>query len=157
MPRELTLPAPDGHTYQIGTLDAMQQWAIAKRFLNQVHLRREAWEQAEKAAGRNPDENTWTDGSGDNRKGFREPSLESLLSGMSDEDSQTVIHTAMRAVTRRGEQGGWFPVMTQGTNKMQFADMKMEALIALTFAVMRDNIDSFFTTEQPDSTASKTA
>jgi hypothetical protein len=143
MPRELTLPAPDGHTYQIGTLDAMQQWAIAKRFINQANSRKEAWER----------END----NSDNSKTFREPSLESLLSGMSDEDSQTVIHTALRAVTRRGEQGGWFPVMTQGTNKMQFADMKMEALIALTFAVMRDNIDSFFTTEQPDSTVPKTA
>lgn len=148
MPREITLPPPDGHTYTIGTLDAMQQWAIAKRFINQVHLRRDSWEQAEKLAGRNPN---------DNPNGFREPSLESLLSGMSDEDSQTVIHTAMKAVTRKGEQGGWFPVMTQGANRLQFADMKMEALIALTFAVMRDNIDSFFTTEQQGSPASNPA
>jgi len=155
MSREITLPAPDNHTYIIETLDAMQQWAIAKRFLNQVHLRRETWEQAEKSAGRNPDENVWVDSKGDNHTGFREPSLESLLSGMSDEDSQTVIHTALRAVKRKGEQGGWFPVMTQGANRVQFGDMKMEALIALTFAVMRDNIDSFFTTEQQDSTAPK--
>jgi hypothetical protein len=136
--RELTLPAPDGNTYQIGTLDAMSQWTIAKRFLSYVRKEREAWEKEEMGAGRTPED-----------VNYREPSLNGILSGMSDEDSQIVINTALRAVTRRGEQGGWFPVMTQGTNRLQFADMKMEALIALTFAVMRDNIDSFFIIEQP--------
>lgn len=139
MPREITLPAPDSHTYLIGTLDAMQQWAIAKRFLNQVRKEREAWEAVNKEVD------------------FSEPSLNSLLSAMSDDDSKTVINIAMGAIQRKGDNGGWFPVMTQGTSKMQFADMKMEALIALTFAVMKDNIDSFFTTEQPDSTAPKPA
>lgn len=142
MPRELTLPAPDGHTYSIGTLDAMQQWAIAKRFLSQVHKERDAWELAERNAGRTPDD-----------KDYKEPSLNFILSGMSDEDSNKVIATALTAVQRRADTGGWSPVVTHGTNRLQFSDMKMEALIALTFAVIRDNIDSFFTTEQPDSTA----
>jgi|SRR5882757_7332422 len=136
MPRELTLPAPDGHTYLIGTLDAMQQWAIAKRFLTQVRKDREAFEQANK--------NTEAE--------YSEPSLNFILSAMSDEDSSKVINTALIAVQRKGENGGWSPIMTAGTNRLQYADMKMEALIALTFAVMRDNIDSFFTTEQPSST-----
>lgn len=146
MPREITLPPPDGHTYSIGTLDAMQQWAIAKRFLSQVNKERTAWELAEKNAGRVPDEST-----------YREPSLNFILSGMSDEDSNKVISTALVAVQRKNENGGWSPVVTLGTNRLQFSDMKMEALIALTFAVIRDNIDSFFTIEQPDLTAPKTA
>lgn len=136
MPRELTLPAPDGHTYQIGTLDAMQQWAIAKRFLTQVRKEREAWEKDPSNA----------------ELEYREPSLNFILSALSDEDSSKVINIALTAVQRKGDNGGWFPVMTKGMNMLQFADMKMEALIALTFAVMRDNIDSFFTTEQPSST-----
>jgi hypothetical protein len=141
MPREITLPAPDSHTYLIGTLDAMKQWAIAKRFLNQARKEKEQWESNPANQG----------------KEFQGPSLESLLSALSDEDSNTVINTALGAVQRKGDNGGWSPVMTQGTKMLQFADMKMEALIALTFAVMRDNIDSFFTTEQPDSTVAKSA
>lgn len=136
--REITLPPPDGHTYQIVTINAMEQWTIAKRFLSYVGKEREAWEQKEKSAGRVPDI--------DNYKGS---SLEGVLSGMSDEDSQTVIYTALKAVKRQEAQGGWSKVLTEGTNRLQFSDMKMEALIALTFAVMRDNIDSFFITEQP--------
>lgn len=137
--REITLPPPDGNTYQIGKLDAMQQWTIAKRFLNYSQKERDAWERGEMAAGRIV-----------NLENFRGSAIQDVLSGMSDEDSQIVINTALRAVKRRGEQGGWSDVMTQGTNRLQFADMKMEALIALTFAVMKDNIDSFFSTEQPN-------
>lgn len=136
--REITLPAPDGNTYQIGKLDAMQQWAIAKRFKNYALAHLEKWQKIEVESGKDA-----------NLERYKEPSLEAVLSGMSDEDSQTVINTALRAVTRRGEQGGWFPVMTVGANKMQFSDMRMEAMIALTFAVMSENIYSFFTTEQP--------
>jgi hypothetical protein len=146
MSREITLPMPDGHTYLIENLDAMQQWAIARRFLNQARKEHEIWEQAEKNASRNPD-----DGS------YQEPSLHGILSAMSDEDSRAVIYMAMNAVKRKADNGGWFPVITKGANMLQFADMKMEALIALTFAVMKDNIDSFFTTEQRDSIASNPA
>ena len=136
--REITLPPPDGNTYQIGKLNAMDQWTIAKRFLSYVQKEREEWEQKEIAAGRTPD-----------IANYRGSSLESVLSNLSDEDSQTVIYTALRAVMRKESQGAWSDVLTKGTNRLQYADMKMEALIALTFAVMRDNIDSFFTTEQP--------
>jgi hypothetical protein len=136
--REITLPPPDGNTYQIGKLSAMEQWTIAKRFLSYVQKEREAWEQKEVSEGRTPD-----------IANYRGSSLESVLSNLSDEDSQAVINTALRAVKRQEAQGGWSDVMTKGTNRIQYADMKMEALIALTFAVMRDNIDSFFTTEQP--------
>jgi len=143
MPRELTLPSPDGHTYLIGTLDAMQQWSIAKRFLSQVRKERDAWEFTyERNTGRKPEEDS-----------YREPSLNFILSAMSDEDSKQVIAVALTAVQRKHDQGGYAQIITPGTNRLQFSDMKMEALIALTFAVMRDNIDSFFTTGQPDSTA----
>lgn len=157
MPREITLPAPDSHTYLIGTLDAMKQWAIAKRFFSQARKEREEWEQKEISAGRKPEDFKWLDGKGNEHFGFKDPGLYSLIYAMSDEESNVVIYTSLLAVQRKGDNGGWFPVMTQGTNRLQFADMKMESLIALTFAVIEDNIDSFFTTEQPDSTVAKPA
>lgn len=140
--RELELPKPDGGTYSIGKLGPMDQWKITKRFMAQVKRNFDRWTREEKIAGRNPKE-------GD----FSEPSLEFTLSEMSDEDSGIIIATALSAVQKKQDGGAWAPVLAPGTTRIQFAEMQQEAMIALTVAVIMDNITSFFPSGQPNSPA----
>lgn len=146
MPRELTLPSPDGHTYSIGTLNALDQWKIAKRFIEQSSRDWDAWVLSERNAGREP-----------NRDNYFQPAVPVMFSRMSDENSIAVIGIALGVVQRRQDQGGWSPLLTPGTKLLQFADMRQEAMIALTFAVIQDNIESFFPLEQQNTTVAPQA
>jgi hypothetical protein len=66
------------------------------------------------------------------------------LSKMTDEDVDYVVDTCLAVCKRKAtERGGWVNVMN-AAGGIQFADMQMDALLALTAAVIEKDIMPFF-------------
>jgi hypothetical protein len=72
-----------------------------------------------------------------------------VFSKMTDEDVDYIINECLSACKR--EQSGWHAVMKNGV--LMYQDIQLDTLMALTFAVIQENLGSFFPTSQPKSTS----
>lgn len=72
------------------------------------------------------------------------------VSEMSTEDSEWIVKTCLSVVTVWNGRS-WTPIMTNG--QLMFDDMEMMAMIQLSFAVIQDNLGSFFPGAQPNGSA----
>lgn len=62
---------------------------------------------------------------------------------MSNEDSEYVINTCLGAVFRSQSGGAWVPVMPV-PGQLQFEDIQLPAMLALTWRVLQENLAGFF-------------
>jgi hypothetical protein len=70
------------------------------------------------------------------------------ISDMSQQDSEFILKTCLSVCTRRNPAGQWGRV-TAPNGELMFEDIDMMGMMQLTFAVIQDNLGSFFPGAQP--------
>lgn len=73
------------------------------------------------------------------------PMVAGELSQMTDADSEYVIHKCLAVVKRKDETGGWAKMMDG--RSLMFQDIKLNTMIGLVLAVIKENMGDFFTIE----------
>jgi hypothetical protein len=126
MAAELTIA---GHEYRTGTLNAIQQFHIARR-LAPIIAKLGA------ASGENATPLSAFD------------SLAEGISKLTDEDCDYVINLCMGTV-RRKVGDTWLPAWNVKVNQPQYADIELPALIQLTLAVVQDQLGGFMIDQLP--------
>jgi hypothetical protein len=74
------------------------------------------------------------------------------LADMSKEDSEFVLYTCLRNTMRDNGAGGWARVMADN-GAMMFEDIDAWTMLQLTWAVIQDNLGSFFGEPLPNGSA----
>jgi hypothetical protein len=128
----------NGHTYQIGNLDAKRQFHVVRRLAPVLA--------AGGAAAR-----AWLQRADAGASGGDVASLDGLfaafgplaeaLGGMTDEATDYVINTCL-AACRRQNGGTWALVATQG-GAIMFSDLTMAEMLRLTLLVLQENLSGF--------------
>ena len=130
----------DGVTYRIGKLNAIQQFHIARRMAPVLAVLGEsvgALVSLLPKPGQQVGDTELPDGV--------IPALASaaeVMAQMSDADSEYVIYTCLGVVARK--QGEVYAPILGPQRQFMFSDIEMPAMLQLTFAVVKDNLGSFF-------------
>lgn len=145
MARELELA---GQTYNIGTLDTMKQFHVARRLGPAIWaLLISALGSVRQVAPEGGDTtikdvfNKLNDAQFKNVFAGAIGPLVGILSSMDDETSEFVIKTCLGVVTRQQGQG-WAPVQSKEGHFM-FSDIDMTVMMQLVFATIRENLQNF--------------
>lgn len=118
---------PDGHTYELGRLDAKKQFHLTRR-LAPIFLSGGA--AAVKLGGSDEDM-------------FKVmQALIDPVSSMKDEDIDYIIDSCLDVVKRKISDKGWAPVRANGM--LMYADLDMATMVQLTVKVMVENLGGFF-------------
>lgn len=147
-----------GQKYRIGTLNARQQYHVARKLSPFVAAFIEVASKAPppvpEGEGEAKPDNVipfafkmgqpipMTASGYAQLAGMIEP-IGKALADMSMEDSDFVINTCLSAVTR-WQGAGWANVIEVRTGQLMFADMQMPTMIHLVWEVIQENILSFF-------------
>lgn len=141
-----------GHTYKTARLDAMSQWAVARRLAPVVAktltpdlIKRGVALMPKFAAMQgNKDTNAMEDPAfGEFLEliaSLANPFMEAMAE-MPDEHSEFVINTCLRA-THRQQGPGWAPVKS-GSAPIQFADIDMVVMLQIVVRVVLFNLAGF--------------
>jgi hypothetical protein len=135
-----------GNKYRIGRMNAKKQWNIARRLMPVLA-------ELIKAAKEIPEGTTPEQQSPENAEKFLEKISEPLadsFSRITDENSDYIIDTCL-AVCERAQGPAWAPLMRGGN--LMFQDLDMTTMLGLTFAVIRENLGDFFSSDQPNTSA----
>lgn len=120
----------NGNTYRSIKMDALKQWHVFRR-LSPVIVQSLTPELIKAIQD--------TKNDGDPLRLF-EPFVQAL-GGMSDADTEYVIHTCLSVVQR--QQGhAWAPVSVN--NSLMFQDLDLMTLGRIVFQVITDNLSNFF-------------
>lgn len=122
-----------GHEYQIGRLEPMAQFHVARR-LGPVYNAFGSMALAS-ASGASP-------------AAKLQPIVEAV-SKLSDEDSEYVIQTCL-AVVKRYDADKWCAVRAS-SGKVMFMDIDLMTMLTLVWAVVQENLASFFPAAPPAS------
>lgn len=135
-----------GHQYQIGRMNAIQQFHVMRRLHGVCGSLGEAFRQVQRLGGATAVEKMVANRDADKSLDVLrvvEPVLRAL-GGMSDEDVNYVLHNCLSVVERQQAQtSGWARVMPQ-PGVLMFMDIEMPQMLALTWHVLRINLANFF-------------
>jgi len=129
----------DGQDYQIGRLDAITQFNVARRLAPLVA--------GIAKAGQLPDLNP--SDAGEFMSAIAEPLCRALAS-LSDDDTDYVIRHTLVAVTRKMATG-FAPVLARNTSRLMYDDISMTTMLKLVFEVLKENLGDFFSFAPPES------
>jgi hypothetical protein len=148
-----------GATYRVGQLNARKQWNVTKRLLKplaeigKIGANKTPPKTVSEAEPETAPETTPQDF-------FDQVSgpLADAISSISDADSDYIIDTCLAVCDR--QQGTtevkiWAPLMRGGN--LMFQDLDMPTMLGLTIAVLKENLQGFFSSDQPASSASAAA
>ncbi|HVI10231.1 MAG TPA: hypothetical protein VND65_18215 [Candidatus Binatia bacterium] len=139
-PAEVTVK---DQTYRVGRLDARTQWKITKRLLEPLA---EIGKLGSDGSAANPDPTKFFDQvSGP---------LAKAISSIKDEDSDFIIDKCL-AVCHRKQGDVWAPLVRGGNLMFSDLNQDMVAMLSITFAVLKENLGNFFSSDQLDSSASE--
>lgn len=128
----------EGFSYSIGKLDGMNQFHVVRRLSPLLAPLAEAFKKAKEK---------------DVPFDFIDVALGPLsevVSTMSDTDVEYVINKCMSVCRRKTETGTWAPVFVKNGGLM-YQNMSMTTMLRLTVSVVKENLGSFFLTEQQPS------
>jgi hypothetical protein len=134
-----------GITYQVGKLNAFEQLHVARRLAPMLGDLVSIFKQ-------HP--NLISDGESDGESAesrILELALGPLshtFAKMSNEDVDFIVNTCLSACQRKQERG-YAKVFVNG--HLMFQDIQLDTLLGLTFAVIEENLGSFFPTGRPAS------
>lgn len=120
----------DGSRYQVGKLNALQQFHLARRLA--PVLATMGVSMAQLKAGSNLDLSDFTEMLG--------PVAE-VLAKMSDADANYIIHTSLSVVSREQGSDRWAPVCVSGN--MMFVDIEMPAMLRMVVETLQVNLLNF--------------
>jgi hypothetical protein len=121
----------NGHSYRFGKIDAMKQFHVVRRLapaLASVGLSLGRLKQLANVAD------------------LLGPAFE-VIAKMSDEDSNYIIYTCLRAVSRKDGQGagtGWMPLVPSSQDMLAYQDIELPEMLQLVMWVLRVNLEGFF-------------
>ena len=137
-----------GVVYEIGKLDAMKQFHLARRIAPIMTA-------LAGAAGNIGDFGKAKEG-GQLFTSLLGPVFEEI-SKKSDEEIDHIIFPCLAAVRRQIAGGGWAQVKVAGANKLMYEDMDATVIMRLTMEVIEANLASFFHFAAPTSPATEDA
>lgn len=120
------------HTYRVGKLDAMRQFHVTRRLLPILTTLGLTADKLKAVSA---------DASKDDALLLVAGPIADIISKMSNEDVDYVIHTCM-SVVRRKDGERWAPVLS-GVH-FQYQDITMPTMVRLTIEVVRENMAGFF-------------
>jgi hypothetical protein len=150
-----TEPNIDGIQYRTGQLNAKLQFHVARRLAPVIaSISALATDgQAAPAPLNGTGEDMAATGQPDNAKFFAV--LADAIRALPDTDCDYVLSTCMSVVMRR--QGDhWIPVWNKASDQPQFADITLNVLMQLTFAVIQDNLGGFMPAPLPSGSPTST-
>ena len=133
----------NGKNYRFGKIDAIKQFHIVRRLapaLASVGLSLAKLKQTANASD------------------LLAPAFD-VISKMSDEDSEFVIYTCLRAVQRQDGQGagvGWVSLVPTSQNVVAYNDIDLPTMMQLVMWALRANLEGFFsglTVETPSASS----
>ena len=128
----------EGHDYQIGILDVMIQFHIARRLAPLMA-------QLGTAALSKIGTARLSEGNfGPDLLVVILGPIAEVISQMSDEDAEYIINNCLAVAMREQKPAGWVPVVARGTNRRMFDDMKLTELLGITIATIEENLGDFF-------------
>lgn len=140
------------HTYRAGKLPAMTQLHVTRRlapFLSSLMGAVSKGELAAMLKGNkekgNKEEGSKAEGSKADVAALGVAAMGPLLDAvgsMPDEQVEYVINTCLSVVERKQATGGWAPAMSGG--QLQFEDIDMTGLLAITRNVLQRDLAGFF-------------
>jgi Phage tail assembly chaperone protein, TAC len=139
-----------GITYQVGKLNAFEQLHVARRLAPMFGALVSVFAAAPKGL---------EEGGSEEGESVESKILELAMgpladtfAKMSNEDVDFIVNTCLSACQRKQERG-WAKVFVNG--HLMFQDIQLDTLLGLTFAVLQENLGSFFPTSQPTSDTQK--
>lgn len=135
------------HTYRAGKLPAMTQLHVTRRlapFLSSLMGAMPKGEVAAMLKG-NKEEGSKAEGSKTDVAALGVAAMGPLLDAvgsMPDEQVEYVINACLSVVERKQATGGWAPAMSDG--QLQFEDIDMTGLLAITRNVLQRDLAGFF-------------
>lgn len=140
------------HTYNVGKLDVMRQWHVARRLGPAVWaLTRSAGQVMREALPE--DVAPSLDGVVKALKGLGDGALMGLVvnaaeplvdvfAHMSDADSEYVINACLSVCERKVGDSGWAPAYVEGSG-LAFHDMTLPEMLQLVLAAVQHNVGNF--------------
>jgi len=123
--------------YRTGKLDAFKQFHLFRKlmplFSGMGETAASQIARAAAAAGASDDVVQWT---------LLGP-IAQAVSEMSQQDSEFIIKTCLAVCTRKNPGGQWVRV-TAPNGELMFEDIELMGMLQLTFAVIQDNLGTFF-------------
>lgn len=124
-----------GRKYRTGKLDAFKQFHLVRKLMPLFSGLGESWAQMPA----NVDQSNFWHALGP---------VAQAVAEMSTEDSEWCLKTCLSAVSLFNGRN-WVPLMTPA-GTMMFDDLEMSDMLQLSFAVLQDNLGSFFPGSQPN-------
>jgi len=71
------------------------------------------------------------------------------IATMKNEDADFVLHTCLSVVRVQEAENVSAPLMDKNSKQLRYQDLDMRTMLQLVREVIKDNLESFFPTEQP--------
>lgn len=146
----------EGIDYQIGTLDVITQFQVARRLMPVLAILgesvRDGIDNARKVL--RPELGERLD---DKMLNIKLGPLARALADMSDDDTNYILGACLEVCSRKVEPQGWAPVIVAGSSlnggkpRLMYPDIKLTTLMGLMVHTIQENLGDFFTTERPSS------
>lgn len=121
----------NGATYRLGELPPYQQFHIARRLAPALWAMSAS---AEAVASSSEEDGVLS----------KFKPVADIIAKMSDEDSEYILSTCL-SVVQRQQGNGWAQIKPDGSGKLfAFSDITLQVMMQLTFAVIKENLGSFF-------------
>jgi hypothetical protein len=119
----------DGKKYQVGRMDAMKQFHVARRLGPALVIAGVSIEMARKGLD------------GADALAMAGPVM-TTISKMADEDVDYVLFTCL-GVVKRQEGDKWAPVLTQDGKTLMFSDLELPQMLRIVIGVLEANLANF--------------